>query len=224
MAYVVCVEEIDGRWVAHTPDLPGCFASDADREIAIKALPGAVESYLQWCRSHGLLVSGLSAPMIVNEVVRSWAYEPDQEVNAFFAADRPPLEKAEVPEYQYLLAATRADLLATVEGLRNEQLLREFSGERWPMLGVLRHVASAEWWYLDRLGLAFAREQLAEDPFERLDQVREGMLEHLPQLPSYQNVVTLGGETWSARKVLRRALWHERDHTQHLNRLRRMLG
>ncbi|MDW8214000.1 MAG: hypothetical protein RMJ55_10615 [Roseiflexaceae bacterium] len=28
-----------------------------------------------------------------------------------------------------------------------------------------------------------------------------------------------GGEVWSARKVVRRALWHERDHTQHIARL-----
>lgn len=28
-----------------------------------------------------------------------------------------------------------------------------------------------------------------------------------------------GGELWSARKVILRALWHERDHMQHIERL-----
>jgi hypothetical protein len=63
-----------------------------------------------------------------------------------------------------------------------------------------------------------------EDPFERLDQVRDRLLDSLTALAQRQGVLAMGGETWSARKVLRRALWHERDHAQHLQRLRRMLG
>jgi ferritin len=33
-------------------------------------------------------------------------------------------------------------------------------------------------------------------------------------------VVGVNGEFWSPRKVLRRALWHERDHTEHIRKLR----
>jgi hypothetical protein len=101
---------------------------------------------------------------------------------------------------------------------------REFPGERWPILGIMRHVANAEWWYLDRMGMSFPRSQLVEDPFERLDQVRDHLLDCLPGLGQRQGVLVMCGEIWSARKVLRRALWHERDHVQHLQRLRRMLG
>jgi uncharacterized damage-inducible protein DinB len=162
--------------------------------------------------------------MIVSEVARVWNYELDQEVNAFFAADRPPVTVDELPQYEHLLSAARQDLIAAVDGLREEQLTREFAGERWPMLGILRHVANAEWWYLDRMGLSFPRSQLIEDPFDRLDQVRNQLLDSLPGLAARQGVMAVAGETWSARKVLRRALWHDRDHTQHLLRLRRMLG
>jgi hypothetical protein len=224
MAYVVCAEEMDGRWIAHVPDLPGCFTSDPNVDLALKAIPAGIEAYLTWCHGHGLRVSGLSSPMIVSEVIRSWNYEADQEVNAFFAADRPPVTSEELTEYEHLLGATRRDLLAAVDGLRVEQMERQFPGERWPISGILRHVASAEWWYLDRMGLSFPRGQLAEDPFERLDQVRDHLRGSLPGLAQRQGVLSIGGETWSARKVLRRALWHERDHTQHLQRLRRMLG
>lgn len=224
MAYVACAEEMDGRWIAHVPDLPGCFTSDANLDLALKAVPAGVEAYLAWCRGHGLRVSGLSGPMIVSEVIRAWNYEVDQEVNAFFAADRPPVTTEELPQYQHLLDATRRDLIAAVDGVRSEQLGREFPGERWPMLGILRHVANAECWYLDRMGLAFPRTELVEDPFERLDQVRNHLLDSLASLASRQGVMAMAGETWSARKVLRRALWHDRDHTQHLQRLRRMLG
>ncbi len=32
-------------------------------------------------------------------------------------------------------------------------------------------------------------------------------------------VAGLDGELWSPRKVLRRTLWHERDHTGHIRKL-----
>jgi hypothetical protein len=32
-------------------------------------------------------------------------------------------------------------------------------------------------------------------------------------------VVGLEGEFWSPRKLLRRAVWHERDHSQHIRQL-----
>jgi hypothetical protein len=42
-------------------------------------------------------------------------------------------------------------------------------------------------------------------------------------LATRKGVVTLSGETWSARKVMRRTLWHERDHTAHILKLRQRL-
>jgi predicted RNase H-like HicB family nuclease len=223
MPYIVCAEEVERHWVAYAPDLPGCFATQKDREAAIGAVPAAVEEYITWCRGHGLLVSGLTGPMVVDEVIRAWAYEDDYEVNAFFASDRPAMVVDELPEIELLLRATRKDLLATVDGLEPEDLMKEFPGERWPIAGILGHVASAEWWYLDRMGLAFPQSEIAEDPFARLERVREHFLSSLPTLAKRTGVTTLSGETWSARKVLRRALWHERDHTEHVLKLRAKL-
>lgn len=220
MPYVVCAEEVEDRWVAHVPDLPGCYSSQKERDAAISAVPTAIQEYVAWCGRHGLHVSGISGPMVVDEVIRSWMYEDDYEVNAFFAADRPPLLADEVQEITSLLDGTRKDLAEAVEGLDEDALVKEFSGERWPIAGILGHIAASEWWYFDRLGLAFSRADLPDDPLDRLSVVRQHVLVTLPQLPKRLGVVTLGGETWSARKVVRRMLWHERDHTQHILRLR----
>jgi predicted RNase H-like HicB family nuclease len=224
MPYIVCAEETERRWVAHVPDLPGCFATHRNRDEAIGEVPAAVEAHIAWCARQGMRVSGVSGPMIVDEVIRAWDYDENAEVNAFFAADRPPLMDDELPAYRVFLRGTRADLLATVEGLAPDDLLREFSGERWPIAGILAHVANGEWWYLDRLGLAFPRGELPDDPFERLDRVRDHLTQSLPALVQRTGVVAVGGESWSARKVLRRALWHERDHTEHILKLRARLG
>ncbi len=224
MPYIVCAEEVERHWVAYAPDLPGCYATHKEREAAIGAVPAAVEAYITWCHGHGLLVSGLTGPMVVDEVIRSWPYEDDYEVNAFFASDRPALIIDELPELELLLAATRKDLLATVDNLEPEDLIKELPGERWPIAGILGHTASAEWWYLDRMGLAFPQADIPEDPFARLASVREHFVACLPALAKRAGVITLSGETWSARKVLRRALWHERDHTEHILKLRAKLG
>ena len=219
MPYIVCAEEMDGQWIAHVPDLPGSFSTHKDRETAIGGMPAAVEAYIAWAGRHGLRISGLSAPMIVSEVIRSWMYEDDYEVNAFFASDRPPVTVDELPEYELLLGAARKDLLAETQNLKPEQLEREYGGERWPISGVLHHVARAELWYLDRIGLAFARANLAEEPFQAVAQVREHLRASLPALAGRTGAVTLSGEVWTARKVLRRCLWHERDHTEHIRKL-----
>jgi uncharacterized damage-inducible protein DinB len=217
------VEENEGRWIAHVPDLPGCFAQRANRDETVQAIPETVVSYIAWCEGHGIRISGLSDPMIVAEVIRTWESEEGYEVNAFFASDRPPLSMDELPQFEMLFRATRKDLMGVLEGLDADDLAREFPGERWDIAGVLRHVARAEWWYLDRLGLAFSSAELPEEPFESLEKVRAHMLAKLPELAKWRGVVTLAGETWSARKVLRRALWHERDHTDHINKLRSKL-
>ena len=95
-------------------------------------------------------------------------YEDDYEVNAFFASDRPPVTVEELPEYDLLLGAARQDVLAAVNDLSPEQLDRTLPGERWPIAGILHHVARAELWYLDRIGLSFPRPDLAEDAFRAL--------------------------------------------------------
>jgi uncharacterized damage-inducible protein DinB len=223
MPYVVCAEEMDGRWIAHVPDLPGCYSSHTERDTAIAGAPGVVEAYIAWCAGHGIRVSGVSPPMVVSEVVRSWQYEPDYEVNAFFAADRPAVASDELPEIKRLLAATRKDLLAALDSLDLDDLQRAIPGERWPIGGVLHHVARGELWYLDRLGLAFPRAELTPEPLEAIEQVRQHTLSVLPSLSSNTGVVALAGEIWSARKVIRRTLWHERDHTEHITKLRARL-
>jgi uncharacterized damage-inducible protein DinB len=161
--------------------------------------------------------------MVVSEVIRSWFYEPEYEVNAFFASDRPPLSEDEIPEFERFLHATRKDLLASVAEMTQEDFDRELAGERWPIRGVLHHLADAEWWYLDRMGLAGASRELPDDAFERLRRVREHFLSQLKLLCGRTGVATLSGETWAARKVLRRAIWHERDHADHIAKMRAKL-
>jgi len=227
MRYALCLEEMEGRWIAHVPALPGCFASARDRESARSLAPAAIRDYLTWRQAHGDPPT-IADPLeiAVDEVVREWVHpaDPDYVVNAFFAADVPPLAARDIDEALRLLAWSRAGLLAAVEGLTPESMNQPVEGE-WSIAGILNHTARAEWWYLDRLGLAgFAREDLPIGWRERLDRVRVRLIEVLPQLEGIARVETAIGENWSPRKMMRRALWHERDHTQHIHQFRARLG
>ena len=126
-------------------------------------------------------------------------------------------------EIDEILARRRADLLKAAEGLSPEPLDRAVEGE-WSIRRILTHTGGAEWWYLDRLGLAFPREQSPNAAFERLEKVRAHFQAVLPSLAGDERVVEPAHEHWSPRKMLRRALWHERDHTAHILQFRRRLG
>jgi hypothetical protein len=118
-----------------------------------------------------------------------------------------------------MLAWSRADLLKTVKGLSSGKLDQTYPNERWSINDILGHVGGAEWWYLDRLGRAFPRAEVPEAPQERLEKVRAFFVETLPKLEGVKQAVGVDGEFWSPRKVLRRALWHEKDHTGHIRKL-----
>lgn len=207
----------------------GCFAAGANGNEALANLPVAIKAYRAWLGKHDDRPSA-SAGEIEIRVVDTWvdyrvneAFERVEqggyEVSAWFLHDWKPLTGAEITRARQLLEWSRADLLFTVEGLSQEALEVKQPGERWNIKGILRHVGGAEWWYLDRLGLAFPQREVPRDPFERLGVVRTHLLEQLPELEGSSQVVGVDAELWSPRKLLRRTLWHERDHTAHIRKL-----
>lgn len=211
MPYIVCMEEREGRWVAHVPDLPGCFAAHQQRERAVQAIPSAVESYVEWCRNANIRISGLTGPMIVAEVIREWEFEDGQLVHAFFASDRPSVLEDELPQYQSLLVASHAHLLEAIAQLDIDDIYRPMPPDDWSIAAGLEELSSWEQWYWDRFGLAAPTQALPGDPFARVEKIREHQLDSLQQLAARKSVVTMAGETWSARKILRATLWKERE-------------
>lgn len=142
-------------------------------------------------------------------------------VESFFVHDWKPLVPHEVERALKLLAWSRADLMSIVKGLSAETLNQTYPDERWAINGILRHIGGAEWWYQERIGYPFPEDEqdVPEEPFERLAVVRDHFNSLLPKLVGVNNVIGLDGEIWSLRKVLRRAVWHERDHTEHIRKL-----
>ena len=219
---------MEGRSIAWALEHPGCFAYGVDGEAALEALPAAWHSYTAWVAAHAAQSWLPDEPAEVH-LEETWdGYTIDEqfehagqgyEVNAWFLHDWKPLTQVEIERGLQVLSWSRADLLATVAGLGEHKLNQSYPGERWSIAGILKHIAGAEWWYLDRLGLAFPRSEVPERPYERLEKVRGHFTQLLPALADASQVVGVSGEFWSPRKVLRRAAWHELDHIDHIRKL-----
>ena len=217
------------RSIAWMLEHPGCYAYGKDEQEAVKNSPAAIRDYAKWIAAHES--SWLPTDTAIESVIeQTWTdYDINEEfdrvekgeygVEPFFEYEWKPLAAAEIERGIKMLAWSRSGLLAVLEKLAPDQWALKKEGERWDIAGIVNHIGGAEWWYLDRLGLAFPRAQVPKEPLERLAKVRAALNEVLPSLEGRNQVVGMSGEFWSPRKVLRRALWHERDHTDHIRKL-----
>lgn len=208
---------------------PGCFAYGVDGNAALMAMPDAIRQYSAWIAENNHGESWLDLSDIEIHLAETWeVYQIDKkldladhgyEVNAWFMYDWKPLTQRDIERGTLMLAWSRRDLLNTTTGLSGAELSASHSGERWSISGILNHIGKAEWWYMDRIGLAKPGREMIEDPFKHLEVVRARLLEVLPSLTGSTQVLGIDGEFWSPRKMLRRAVWHERDHTSHIHKL-----
>jgi uncharacterized damage-inducible protein DinB len=226
------VEDMEpNHWIAWAVDLPGCFSSATTAQSAIAKAPQKIIEHFSWLSKHdnSLLVVN-DTDTIETEVVETFqsfpsSEDPDYIVNAFFESDRQPLGYWDFEIALRLLTWTRQDLLDVLHSVSQDSLNKPIPDEvRGSIAGIIAHVAVAENWYLDQLGYGLAQADLPKDPLEKLERVRSNTREQLAKLIGDDRITKNSDELWSARKVLRRTLWHEQDHTQHIVRLLSILS
>jgi len=219
----------EGRSIAWALEHPGCFAYGANASAACVNLESGIQTYATWILKHEYN-TWLNFDQVEIVPEETWeCYMIDEKmdvvekegyaVDSFFRFDWKPLKKEEVDHAIRMLSWSRADLVKTISSLKREKLDETYAGERWSINGILGHVGGAEWWYLDRLGLAFPKAEVKKEPLARLEQVRNHLNKTLLKLVGSTQVIGRDGEIWSPRKLLRRALWHELDHIKHIQRL-----
>ncbi len=222
----------DDRSIAWALEHPGCFAYGADAAEATDNMRRAVEEYAARVRAHSMRWMD-DGPMevAVEEVFDAYRLPPDPDlypgrangplVESFFQADTVPLTGTDVERAFKLLDWSRRDLLDTIRGLSDQRLDEKRPGERWSINGILLHVAHAEWWYQACVSPPMPPEEtdLPAEPLGCLELVRAHLTALLPKHEGVHHMIDVEGETWSPRKMLRRAAWHERDHIQHIRKL-----
>lgn len=237
MQVIVGLENgMDGRPLAWALEHPGCYAFGENGQAAVAGMAHAFMTYKEWIDRHtgdSWLTGVEEVEVRLSEMWDSYNIDEDYnvitgdgyEVNAWFRHDWKPLCREDIERGLWILSFSRTDLMPLVQGLPDEVLDRTYPGERWSIRGVVKHIANAEWWYMDRLELAgLERDALPEDVFQRLVMVRARLEEVLPTLEGVKMVRGKSGEFWSPRKLLRRAAWHELDHIEHIGKLLRSAG
>jgi predicted RNase H-like HicB family nuclease len=217
MEYRLGVEDMEpGRWIAWVFDLPGCYSGGQSRDQAIESAPAAIEEMLLRLDRAGYGISRevTAITAVVAEEFRSFPHSPDYLVNAYFENDDVPLTDDDVAYGRHVLKMNRGELSVVTDGLAEDILLRTIPGEvQTNLRGILNHIGTAEWWYWDRLGMIFPREKRPRETRELLAVIRDFTMTHLSDLMGSDLKTVRSGETWSPRKLLRRAIWHERAHT-----------
>jgi len=221
----------EGRSIAWVLDYPGCFAYGNEDTEAIIRVPQALIAYKNWLDGYtdqSWLKDLGDFDIRLLETVEfkhlNKKFEPDPEgvfeVYAWFHHDWLPLNETEIQHGLDVLTWGHNDLVELVASLDDVALDNKLTEERWSIRGILRHVANAEWYYLDRLNLAGRkRDDLPDDVFQRMQSTLDITLKRLPELVEKEMVIGRAGEFWSPRKVMRRAAWHTLDHCQHIHRL-----
>jgi hypothetical protein len=220
----------DGRSIAWALDHPGCFAYGQDGSEALLNVPRAVVSYQEWIGRHtpDSWLKGLrDFDVRLEETWQVYTINEDYDevaggnmVESWFRHDWKPLNVIDVRRAASLLKWAREDLRATVADLSASRLDQTYPGERWSIRGILEHVADADVYYLNSVGLGdLNSSRLPRDVFERLRVTRAAMEAALPEMAGLEKVVGSQGELWSPRKLVRRAVWHELDHIGHIRKL-----
>jgi hypothetical protein len=222
---------IEGRTLAWALDYPGCFAYGTDETEALIRLPRALLEYEVWIKDHttDFWVDLKDMDMRVVESFETFCIDenynrvPDgqgYEINAWFIDDWRPLTDVEIERGLKIFHWQREELLAGLTTLDPEILEKDFPGQRWNILGIAKHIANAELWYLSRLDLTdLSHKDLSADPKARLGQTAALIDRVFPKFINEVNVTGIEGEFWSYRKILRRILWHQRDHIEHIKEL-----
>jgi uncharacterized damage-inducible protein DinB len=225
MPHRCAVEDIEPQhWIAWMLDLPACFSSARTEKEALERALDRITQYYTWITDHDPSISVPDGPFEIEVVETFHSFpspeDPDYVVNAFFEDDRRPLTVWDVDVALRLFNWTRQGLHNVLRSARPDQLLTTIDNEvHKSILGIVGHIAQAENWYFNHLDLGLEPSELPEDALERLEAVHANTHSQLVELIGMDTIAENYGERWSPRKVVRRALWHERDHTQHIRKL-----
>jgi len=221
--YQACLEVgEDGTCMAHVPELIGCVAVGRTREETLERLRTAVSEHLAWLAEHREVPAPSAESERVDiEVVEeasmpgSYPREPGDPV-AFFAADEEPLSYHDLQTGVRLMEHARSDLLEFLRDVPDSLLDWRPSLDEPSIAELLVAMAHAEASYLDAL-----EEQSERYPFPQLAAIRSWAYHRLSRLTEAElsRLTTHSDEKWSARKVLRRLLEDDREHTAYVHSL-----
>lgn len=230
-----------GRVMAHLLEPPGLGMRFASRAAMRTRLPRAIAAHLAWLRRRGEPVPSMRPDRyrIAQEAFVAGDFESSDDVG-FYSPDAVPVTPDEGERYLRIAGYAHEDLLRLVQGLSAAALDWVRDERTRPIRSILRHIVSAELWYMTRIiddPGSHGMPEILEEADRRID-ATEDMVERLRIVwPAFQQWargltddvrgrVTVPTwfterteERWSARKMLRRCIEHCREHSSSIEQI-----
>jgi len=229
---LVCLEVGNGGTGAFVPEYPGCWVFGKTPESALRKVKIAIAEWFDWMEKHGEKVSINLRKFEVEaaEILRV-DYNPVEagKPEPLFWSEVPPVTKEDVTRALRLMKYSREDLLDLVSSLDDECLDWLPPQKPRTIRNCLKHIAYVEPWYITRLDVDLPW-KYPKDVFELLDYTRSLVIRFLENFPRDKMSGVFQPKKdpspvcnlWTARKVLRRLVDHERLHTKYIERVLKM--
>jgi hypothetical protein len=220
------------RCTAWCAEFPGAHVSHPSESEAVEVMPEEIASFLYFLRHFGEEICRTRSPKysVVERQIFNVTLHPC-DTQAFFSVDTEPLTLIEQKKFLRWLGHSRAMLLDLLNGLtavawewkkegKKGRALGKMGGG-WTIEAYLKHIASAEKWYLSNFWSGLPKLKRADDVTERITLVRNQLKNCFARTTAEERkkIVNADGELWTLRKILRRALYHERCHSKGIARL-----
>lgn len=192
----------------------------------------AIAEWFEWMRKYGeqVPVEAKNFEVEVAEMLRV-NYNPVEagKPEPLFWSEVLSITKKDVTRTLRLMVYSRKDLLKLVSNLGDECL--DWLPPKKPrtIRNCLRHIAYVEPWYITRLNVNLPS-RYPRKMFEMLDYTRKIVIDYLRNFPHDKMRGIFQPEKdqspvcnlWTARKVLRRLVDHERLHTRYIEKVLQM--
>jgi predicted RNase H-like HicB family nuclease len=213
------LEEFAGDWIGWIEGFPGATSQGMTQEEAVRKAPTAMLEYVQWLQRHAEPVparlqseSSYSLRPEVAGIHHNKMEASGAEIHGFFPPDQRPLQAEEVAQYLRLYQFACADLRCATGALPPDEWdSAPFGGKS--VRTILQHLTDSERELLRCLGVE-SPSASTSDPLTSLEAVQHQLEEAVQVVaPSHRaDSLTVHGERWTLRKILRRAVWHRRYH------------
>ncbi len=207
--------------MAHVAELLGCYSMAKTSKEALEKIPSSIRQYLDWLRVHGEPVPDSKEPIEIDVVkeVSTHVDVSDGDSEILLDHDQAPLADEELKTFLRLMNYAREDTIATLRHVSHETLdWKPDPTTKRSIREIVVHLAYVEFWYLGKLW----DESSTEGLLELLAEIRKVVVERLNKLTpiererktTYYYPAPKPPEEWTARKIFRRYLWHERLHSK----------
>ncbi len=222
--HLLCEVGPDGSTQIFIEELPGCYSRAPTFDEAAGKAPQKIRNFLDWLRRHGEPVGEAEreVEIEISEIIRgNWPVNLGDS-QALFKADLRPLDKEEAERSIRYMRYARQDLIDLYLSVPKDALeWKPDSSTPRHIKRIAEHIAEVDLFYVERLRsrkfdewpLNFLETSDELRTMRLLNLSRDEMNSSISYHPPGGWTGTTDTEGWTARKTLRRFIWHEKLHT-----------